>query len=42
MNEFVVDDRGLVAWLSFTIKEGDDDTKGQSDTTIYYTEDIVS
>lgn len=42
MNEFVVDERGLVAWVSFTIKEGDDDTKGQSETTTYFTEDIVS
>lgn len=42
MNELVTDDRGLIAYQTFTIKEGDDDTNSPSDTTIYYTEEIVS
>lgn len=42
MNELVVDDRGLIAYQSFSIKEGDDDTNARSDTSIYYTEEIVS
>ena len=42
MNEFVADERGLIAYQTFTIKEGDDDTNNSNEKTIYYTEDIVA
>lgn len=42
MNDFVEDDRGLMAYQMFTIKEGDDDTNSSGEKTIYYTEDIVA
>ena len=35
MNEFVEDERGLVAWQTFSID-------GKEDSTIYYTEEIVA
>jgi len=31
MNEFVTDERGLIAYQTFAIKEGDDDTNSTSD-----------
>ena len=35
MNDFVQDERGLVAWQTFSID-------GKEDTTIQYTEEIVA
>ncbi len=42
MNEFVTDERGLIAYQTFAIKEGDDDTNTTSDKQTFYTEDIVA
>lgn len=41
MNDFVEDSRGLMAYQTFTIKEGDDDTSSSEKST-YFTEDIVA
>ena len=42
MNEFVEDDRGLLAYQTFTIKDVDDESEKESSKTIYYTEEMVA
>jgi hypoxia up-regulated 1 len=41
MNEFVEDERGLIAFQTFSIKNEDDAEKGSA-KTIYYTEEMVA
>ena len=40
MNEMVQDERGLIAWQTFTIDDGLDEERPE--TTVYFTEEIVA